>query len=154
MLNHREEFELVEFAVGDCFYGIMVEQVREIIRVLEKIVPIPDAHSSIEGAINLRGAIIPIINLAKHLHLPAQTAVTEGRIIVSSVNDSLVGFWVTAVARIHRILGKNVEMASDLVRAQGHYTMAATRIDERIVFILDFGKIIEEIGISHGTEKR
>src|SRR3989338_34605 len=65
------ETEIVEFTLGEHVCGVDVAQVREIIRTTGGLVPVAGPHPSIGGVVNLRGKIIPVIDLAKHFHIPA-----------------------------------------------------------------------------------
>ena len=65
------ETEIVEFFLGEHVCGVDVAQVREIIRTAGGVVPVAGPHPSIGGVVNLRGKIIPVIDLAKHFHIPA-----------------------------------------------------------------------------------
>src|SRR3989338_3944836 len=117
------ETEIVEFTLGEHVCGVDVAQVREIIRTTGGLVPVAGPHPSIGGVVNLRGKIIPVIDLAKHFHIPAngearppEARVAKGdqgrpgggdlkkqRVIVSEFYRFRVGFLVHQVTRILRI---------------------------------------------------
>lgn len=141
--------EIIEFCLGEEYYGIDVREVREIIKASTGIVPVSGTHASISGVINLRGKIIPVINLSRHFDVHAEYNLKKSRIIVSEFNQVFVGFWVHRVTRIHRILESQIEPPSDLVQFKGGYIMGVTRIEERILFLLDFEKIVSDIN-PHG----
>lgn len=147
-LSDREsdEIEIVEFCLGEKFYGINVMQVREIIRASMGIVPVSGAHPSICGVINLRGKIIPVINLSRHFGICADYDLGKSRIIVLDFRqDQGVGFWVHHVTRIHRISLSAVETPSDLVQSKGHYVVGITKLEGRILFLMDFRRIAADI---------
>src|SRR3990167_7269692 len=73
------ETEIVEFTLGEHVCGVDVAQVREIIRTTGGLVPVAGPHPSIGGVVNLRGKIIPVIDLAKHFHIPANGEARQGR---------------------------------------------------------------------------
>ncbi len=102
------ELEIVVFTIADSYYGINVAKVREIIRASQNIVAVPDAHDSIEGAINLRGKVIPVVNLAKHLNVDTTYDRKNSRIIISEFNHAIIGFMVSSVTRIHRLSWQQV----------------------------------------------
>ena len=139
------ELEIVEFCVESSHYGMNIAKVREIIKSDIDIVPVPDSHPSIEGAINLRGRIIPIINLAKYLNVNIKYDKKINRIIIAEFNQLLVGFLVSSVAKIHRISWKDVEQPSDMIKTDEGYTVGVVRINECILFLLDFEKIAGQI---------
>jgi len=150
------ELEVVEFTVGDLYYGINVTKVREIIRYPESVVPIPNAKPSVEGIVNVRGTIIPVVNLAKHLGKDEIQDVSKSRIIISEFNNMTVGFWVSAVARIHRLSWKQVEASENMVSSADTYVVAVVKMDDRLVLLLDFEKIAADINPEssmRGTEE-
>lgn len=139
------ELEIVEFSISTALYGINIAKVREIIKADIDIVSVPDAHSSIEGAINLRGKIIPVINLARHLNENIQFDKKTNRIIISEFNKITVGFLVSSVANIHRLSWKQVEQPSDMLQTDDGYAVGIVKIGEKVLFLLDFEKIAAHI---------
>ena len=146
----NQGLKIVEFCVGDCHYGINVTKIREIIRYPDDIVAIPDSHDSLEGAINLRGRIIPVINLERHLKTSVASDKKISRIVVSEFNQMVIGFLVSSVTRIHQLSQRQVEAPSDLVQSRGEYALAIIKIDDRILFLLDFEKIAADITLPRG----
>lgn len=144
-VRDSHEMEIVEFCVGGKYYGIDVVQVREIIRAGVGVVPVSGAHSSISGVINLRGKIIPVVNLAHHFGVQAEYDAKQSRIIVSAFDEHYVGFWVHDVTRIYRINRSNIDPPSNLMQSRGHYFIGVTKIDDRILFLADFEKIAKDI---------
>ncbi|MCA9400445.1 MAG: chemotaxis protein CheV [Candidatus Omnitrophica bacterium] len=144
------ELEIVEFSIKGALYGINIAKVREIIKADIDLVQVPDSHSSLEGAINLRGKIIPVINLAKHLGEKNETDKKISRIIISEFNQITVGFLVDSVARIHRISWKKVEKPSEMLQTEGGYAVGIVRIENRVLFLLDFEKIAADVNPKSG----
>jgi two-component system chemotaxis response regulator CheV len=139
------ELEIVEFSIGDALYGINIAKVREIIKAHIELVPVPDSHPSIEGAINLRGSIIAVVNLARHLKVNVDLNKKVNRIIIAEFNRIVIGFLVSAVARIHRISWKDVEQPSQMLQTEQGYTVGIVKIEDRVIFLLDFEKISSHI---------
>ncbi|MFT5207163.1 MAG: two-component system chemotaxis response regulator CheV [Candidatus Omnitrophota bacterium] len=135
------EIEIVAFRVGAEFYGINVAKVREIIKGNISIVPVPDSHLSVAGVVNLRGEIIPIVNLALHLKIKTEFDIKSSRIIIAEFNKIKVGFLVNEATRIHRLSWEQVEEPSGLINAASGYTVGVVRIEEHILFLLDYEKI-------------
>ena len=140
-----KELEIVEFLMGAEYFGINVTKVREIIRGNCQLVPIPDCPPSIIGVVNLRGKIIPVVDLALHLHIDIKRGVRENRIIIAEFNQMTVGFLVSAVTRVHRLSWKQVESPQALIQTKNAYTIGIIKIEERIIFLLDFEKIASVI---------
>ncbi|MCK5579813.1 MAG: chemotaxis protein CheV [Candidatus Omnitrophica bacterium] len=144
------ELEIVEFAIADALYAINIAKVREIIKADIDLVSVPDAHNSIEGAINLRGKIIPVINLAKHLNEELKFEKKINRIIIAEFNKLTVGFLVSSVAKIHRLSWRQVEQPSDMLQTEGGYAVGIIKINEKVLFLLDFEKITANINPNAG----
>ncbi len=139
------ELEIVEFSTGEALYGINIAKVREIIKADIDIVPVPDAHSSMEGAINLRGSIIPVVNLARHLKVSVAVDKKINRIVIAEFNKIVIGFLVSTVARIHRISWREVEQLSQMLQTEQGYAVGIIKINDKVIFLLDFEKISSHI---------
>lgn len=139
------ELEIIEFSVGTALYGINIAKVREIIKADIAIVSVPDTHHSVEGAINLRGKIIPVVNLACHLKENIEFDKKTNRIIISEFNKITVGFLVSSVAKIHRLSWKQVEQPSNMLQTDEGYAVGIVKIDTKVIFLLDFEKIAAHI---------
>lgn len=147
------ELEVVEFQLNTPtmsnrvqmgYYGINVAKVKEIVMVPE-ILSIPMTHPAVAGAINLRGQVITLINLATWLGLPS--AVTKkSRVIVTEFNGVVNGFIVDAITRIHRLSWEQVvPPPSDVALSLGDCLTSVVKIDERILLMLDFEAIIADL---------
>lgn len=126
------ELEIVEFSIGTEYYGINVAKVREIIRLSAPIVPIPDANPSVSGVINLRGKVVPVVNLGKHLNMDVSLDHKASRIIIAEFNRITVGFWVSTVTRIHRLSWQQVESPSGLVKSKAGYAVGVIKLQEKL----------------------
>jgi two-component system chemotaxis response regulator CheV len=147
--SDTNELEIVEFRVDEldshntlvpCYYGVNVAKVREIIR-LPQLTKALNTSDAVEGMIKLREKVIPILNLAKILNKHTGDLVAD-RVIVLEFNNLMVGVLVHSVSRIYRISWKNVEAPASAV-----YTDQVTglvKMDDRIILVLDFEKIVAE----------
>lgn len=153
------EMELVDFRIfkyeGDeiyeGIYGVNVAKVREIIRV-PKLTELPGTPDFIEGIFDLRGVVIPVVNLAKWMGVnPPEEADKNARIIITEFNNILIGFIVHEAKRIRRINWKDIEPASftggsgalDKSKITG-----VTRIeDEAVLLILDLETVVQDLGL-------
>ncbi len=150
------ELEVVEFQLNTPtsggqvkvgYYGINVAKVKEIVMVPE-ILTIPMTHPAVAGAINLRGQVITLINLAKWLGLPA-TVTKKSRVIVTEFNGVVNGFIVDAITRIHRLSWEQVvPPPADIALSLGDCLTSVVKIDDRILLMLDFEAIIADINPS------
>ncbi|WP_104721979.1 chemotaxis protein [Helicobacter mesocricetorum] len=157
------EIELVDFRIYklekgriyEGIYGINVAKVNEIIR-LPHLTELPGAPEYIEGIFDLRGIVIPVINLAKWMHVEVpKSKKIKPRVIIAELNDIVIGFIVHEAKRIRRINWKNIEPANFSSSAgpnskldKGKIT-GITRIDggEEVLLILDLESIIQDLGL-------
>ncbi|MBP3617088.1 MAG: chemotaxis protein CheV [Lachnospiraceae bacterium] len=145
------ELEILEFRVGDNFYGINVAKVREILP-FKAPTPIPNAHPCIEGIFMPRDEIITVIDLAKHLHMPA-TQLGKDMLIVTNFNKLNIGFHVHSVVGISRVSWAEISKPDATLNGNG--TGIATGIIKlagKLIVILDFEKIISDISPETGLK--
>jgi two-component system chemotaxis response regulator CheV len=134
------EFEIVEFHVGNSIYGINVAKVREVINPAN-VTFIPNTHPWLDGIFTLRGNIISLVDLAKCLN--AEPIGTDYKIIVAELNNCKMGFKVSSVSRIHRISWDKMSPPPDMV--QSDMATGIIKMDDRMIILLDFEKILSEI---------
>ena len=134
------EFEIVEFSIGQVNYGINVAKVREVI-TRTPVTNMPQAHPYIDGLFTLRGKAIPLVNLPRCLNV--QTNAEPKNIIVTEINNYNIGFLVENVSRIHRISWKDMEPAPEV--GDQSRVVGIIKMEDRIVLLLDFETIIAEI---------
>lgn len=134
------EFEIIEFSVGDVFYGINVAKVREIINIVP-VTKLPHMHPYVEGIFTLRGKVMPVVNLATCLS--SRPLTDDCKIIISEMNGYFMGFKVDDVSRIHRISWNQMEPAPDITSSDR--AIGVVKMEDRLVVLLDFEKILSEI---------
>lgn len=135
------EFEIVEFAVGDVNYGINVAKVREVINVVP-VTKMPNCHPYVDGVFTLRGRLMPLVNLPRCLG-STDTGATANNIIVSELNNYFVGFLVNEVSRIHRVSWTEMEAPPNI--SNSDMVVGIIKMTEKLVLLLDFEKIVAEI---------
>ncbi|MDE5603542.1 MAG: chemotaxis protein [Helicobacter sp.] len=157
------EIELVDFRiyklekgkVYEGIYGINVAKVNEIIR-LPYLTELPGAPEFIEGIFDLRGIVIPVINLAKWMHIEVpKNKKIKPRVIIAELNNIVIGFIVHEAKRIRRINWKNIEPANFSSSSSPNSKLdkgkitGTTRIDggEEVLLILDLESIIQDLGL-------
>ena len=143
--------QLVVFQLGGEGYCVDINKVREINRVVE-ITKIPQSPPFVEGVINLRGQIIPIIDLRLRFDLTdnLDKESNDTRIMVVDTNGTLVGFIVDAVREVLRISTDQIEPTSNLVTSDidRKYIEGVATVDDRLLIILNSDLIFatEELG--------
>jgi purine-binding chemotaxis protein CheW len=136
--------QLVGFRIGKALFGVDILMVQEIIRE-SPITPIPDSPEFIEGVINLRGNIIPIIDLRKRLNLTnLEAASKDNWIIILNIEGRITGFIVDRVTKVLKVSMDRIKPAPDIVVAglKSQYLRGVCKIDERLLVLLDFNRIL------------
>jgi purine-binding chemotaxis protein CheW len=116
--------------------------VREIIR-MQAITKVPGAPASVEGVINLRGKVTPVLDLRKRLGLPAGDENKGTRIVVVEVEGQDVGLTVDGVSEVLRIPVSVIEPTSTIAVAEGtDYILGVANLGEKLVILLDIGRLL------------
>lgn len=143
------ELEIVEFEVHNSKYGINVMKVKEIIQPLP-ITFIPHAHPHIEGIIQLRGEVLPVIDMTRVLGLPSSENPQNDKYIVTEFNKQKVVFHVQNVTRIHRISWGDIEKPSDMYQGTDNQIIGVIKLGELMILLIDFEKIVVDINPHSG----
>ena len=143
------ELEVVEFGIGEHKFGINVIKVKEIINPVS-ITKVPQTHENVEGIIELRGEILPVIDIAKALNLPASQAGEKDKFIVTEFNKMKVIFHVHTVTQIHRISWNQIEKPSEMYQGLGNQITGVIKLNTEMLLLLDYEKIILEINPESG----
>ncbi len=147
LTSGTNEVEIVEFSINDTIMGINVIKVKEIINPLEPV-KIPNAHPCLEGIIQLRKEIIPVIDLSKFLGFPPSANPKQDKYIVSEFNQAKYAFHVHTVSRIHRISWEQIEKPSDIAQSDQSSLIGIIKLDSKMILLLDFEKIMVDISPS------
>jgi len=139
------ENQFVIFRLGNEKYGVDIMKVKEICEY-KASTKVPNAPDFIEGIINLRGEIIPIVNLKKRFKISGADEVsTYSRIIVININEKNVGFIVDEASEVLRINGADIEEAPEIITGiDRRFITGVGKVNESIILILDLEKILTE----------
>ncbi|MGG5252746.1 chemotaxis protein [Neobacillus sp. SM06] len=143
------ELEIVEFSVANNKFGINVIKVREIINPIP-VFSIPHAHKHIEGIIEIRGEILPVINMARVLGYPDSDLPEMDKYIVTEFNMQKVIFHVHGVDKIHRISWNQIEKPTNLYQNLDSQIIGVIRKEDGMLLLLDFEKIVVDINPETG----
>jgi purine-binding chemotaxis protein CheW len=123
-------------------YALPISQVQEIMRIGE-ITRVPNSPEYVKGVMNLRGKIIPVIELKKRLCLGDALIDGNSRIVVIENGPKVMGLMVDRVAQVLNITTEQIEKAPDeVVQIQENYIKGVGKIDERMIILLDLERII------------
>jgi two-component system, chemotaxis family, chemotaxis protein CheV len=146
------ELEVLVFSLGTHVFGVNVAKVREVIRTTSTY-KTPGQHASVVGMFNIRGAVIPLVDLAKHLGMSHAKAADEGRVIITEFNGLRTGFLVDSVEQIYRISWQRVRPTPSLSGLANQTvggiapssTTGIVEIKDRLVQMVDFESVADSI---------
>ena len=124
-------------------YGVDVRLVQEIIRVSE-ITPVPRAPGFIKGVINLRGRIIPVVDLKRKLNLgEVDEAARQARIVVVKVRERLVGLLVDGASQVLKVPVTSIEPPpEEVIEIDANYIRGVAKLDRRLIILMDLPKVL------------
>ena len=140
----EKDLQVVGFRIGNETFGVRIAAVREIVRVPE-ITTVPSAPDTVEGVINLRGKIIPVMDLRKRFgHADIQPD-KKNRILVVELQNKLVGLIVNAASEVLKIPPSEIE-APGTVFAEGEssYVTGVGKLKGRLIILLDVNKLLRQ----------
>ncbi|MGM9928225.1 MAG: chemotaxis protein [Bacillus sp. (in: firmicutes)] len=143
------ELEIVEFSIGDNKFGINVIKVKEIINPVPVTI-VPQAHRNVEGIIELRGEVLPVVNVATALGFPPSDNPKSDKFIVAEFNKQKIVFHVHGVTQIHRISWGQIEKPSDMYQGTESQIIGVIKLNGEMILLLDFEKIVVEINPDSG----
>ncbi|AWC28309.1 MULTISPECIES: chemotaxis protein [Bacillus cereus group] len=141
------ELEIVTYTVGENLFSINVMKVREIINPFP-VTSVPESHHAVEGVVQVRGEILPVINLATALNLKSTKPLDQTKFIISELNQMKVIFRVDEVHRIQRISWEQIDEPASLSMGLEETTSGIVKLDGKIILLLDYEKIVCEISNS------
>ncbi|MGE4298581.1 MAG: chemotaxis protein CheW [Desulfovibrionaceae bacterium] len=134
--------QLVTFSIGEEEFGVDILKVQEIIRTME-ITKVPRAPEFVEGVINLRGKVIPIIDLRMRFGLTSREHDKHTRIIVIEINNMVVGFVVDSVSEVLRIPANTIEPPPPVVSGlESEYISGVGKLADRLLILLDLDRLL------------
>ncbi|MFC1668905.1 chemotaxis protein CheW [Spirochaetota bacterium] len=136
--------QFVSFMLEDVEYGIEILTVHEILRIPD-MTRLPNVPSFIIGVINLRGNIIPVVDVRERFSIPQKEYTEQTRIIVIETDDKLVGLLVDYVHQVVRIPQSHIDEPSDLIEGVSEeFISGIARMRDRLIVILNITNLIFE----------
>lgn len=138
----EEIIQLVGFNLGAEYYGVEITRIREIIRMVS-LTRVPRTPAFIEGVINLRGSVLPVVNLRTKVKMPKKEYDKSSRIIVVDLNGIMVGFIVDNVQEVIRIPKSATQPPPDIITGvDGKFFTAVANLNNQLLIILDIEKVL------------
>ncbi|SFJ90930.1 two-component system, chemotaxis family, response regulator CheV [Halobacillus dabanensis] len=138
------ELEIVEFGVGNNRFGINVIKVKEILNP-QPITKIPHSHRSVEGIIEIRGEVVPVVDVAHALGFSPSENPKQDKFILSEFNKTKIVFHVHTVTQIHRISWEQIEKPNKMYQGLETQITGVIKMEEDMLLLLDFEKVVADI---------
>lgn len=141
------ERQLVTFKLEEEEFAVDILKVQEIIRMVE-ITLVPKMPPYMEGVINLRGKVIPVVNLRRRFHQPPTDNSKDTRIVVVTLNNTTVGLLVDSVSEVLRLNEDHIEPPPPIMEGgmDTEYISAVGRLEDRLLILLDLEKVFGKDG--------
>jgi purine-binding chemotaxis protein CheW len=141
--GNAELLQLVSFHLGGEEYALEILRVQEIIRMMD-LTRVPNSPDFVEGVINLRGKVIPVIGLRKRFAMESRPYDKQTRIVVVEVAGTVVGFVVDAVNEVLRIPADTVEPPPRLTKVDREMVAGVGKLESRLLLLLDVEKLLSQ----------
>lgn len=134
--------QLVVFTIGNEAYGVDVDAVESIIK-MQEITRLPHAPEFVEGVTNLRGAVVPILDLRKRFGLTTVEETRDTRIVIVNMNNTHVGMVVDAVTQVVRISAETIDPPPQMVMTiNTAFIKGIAKLDDMLIILLDLKKVL------------
>lgn len=150
--NGTNELEVLEFMVGNNHYGINVAKVKEIVPY-QNVTPVPNAHGFVEGIFMPRDTMLTVINLAKVTQNVESGDSRGDMLIITNFNQLNIAFHVSKVLGIHRVSWADIITPDATINSAEHgISTGVVKIDNKLIIILDFERIVNDISPETGLK--
>ncbi len=139
-----DELQVVVFELENSYYGVHILQVQEIIKMRE-ITKLPNTPKFIEGVVNLRGKIIPVMDLRRRFGLSPISVNDDWKILILKTEDVLFGVMVDQISEVEKISVNIIEVPLKIVAGvKGEFISGIAKTEKRLLILLDIEKILSE----------
>jgi purine-binding chemotaxis protein CheW len=138
----EEVLQLVSFTLGREEFAVEILRVQEINRMME-ITRVPNSPDYVDGVVNLRGKVIPVVNLRKRLGMEPKANDSDVRIIVMEVRGKVIGFVVDSVSEVLRVPASIMDPPpAGAVGVEKGYIKAIGKLEDRLLSLLDLDEVM------------
>ncbi len=136
------ETQMVVFELANEHYGVDIAAIEGIIK-MQPITKMPHAPNFVEGITNLRGTVVPVIDLRRRFGLPQQSESHDTRIVVSYMDQNKVGMIVDAVSQVMRVSDESIEPTPPMATSvNSAFIKGIAKIDGQLIILLDLDKVL------------
>jgi purine-binding chemotaxis protein CheW len=148
----QTEQQLVVFELNKEVYGVDIAKVHEIIR-MQNITQVPRAPEFVEGVINLRGRVIPVVDLRQRFGFPKAEYSKQSRIVVVEIDGQTIGMVVDGVSEVLRVSTSSIEPPSPVVTTlDSDYLKGIAKLEDRLIILLQLDKILSDAERAEAAE--
>ncbi len=152
MVENNNSSQFVGFQLAGQEYAFHIGKIQEIV-IIDQVTEVPQVPPFVDGVTNLRGAIIPIINLRRLFGLPPKPPDAETRTVVVNVGGKTMGCTVDMVSQVMRIADGDVHAAPETVTAGGaDYIAGFAKLADRLLIVLDIDKLLAPGNLEHVSQ--
>jgi len=144
-LERAGDLQIVTFFLSNEEFGVDILLIQEIIRPTA-ITEVPNTPAFLEGVINLRGKVVPVVDLRRRLDLDITPIDKSSRIMIIEMGERVTGFIVDSVSKVMSVPSESVQGAPEMVTAgvESEYIYGVSRLEDRLIILLDFSKILTD----------
>ncbi|HZS06065.1 MAG TPA: chemotaxis protein CheW [Blastocatellia bacterium] len=136
--------QVIVFKVGDGEFAVDIMAIREV-KLMQEITPVPETPEYVEGVLNLRGSLVPVLDLRKRMRAGRRAVTDQTRIIIARPDDKLVGLIVDHASDFIRVNDEEVDRAPEMLSEIGAtYVTGVIRRDHRVIALIDLKKALGE----------
>jgi len=138
-----ENLQIVVFSLSGCECAVGIREVREIDRVTD-LTLVPRAPRFVEGVLNLRGRVVPVLDLRKRFDMPLMERTEESRILITDIRDQWVGLWVDRVVGVVRVPPSAVlpQPAEPILSVEPRCLKGRVPLEGRLILLLDLERLL------------
>jgi purine-binding chemotaxis protein CheW len=142
--DRTSELRIVSFLVDDREYAVDISKIIEII-YYKPATPWPESPEFVEGVVDLRGTVIPVLDLKKRLHLPSKNTARPNHILIVRFKDKMIGIVVDEVKQVVQIDEEQIQSSQNfLERTSSKYLQGVFKLNDRLVFLLSLETLLTE----------
>lgn len=139
-----QDLQAVVFMLNRAYYGVPILQVQEIVKMTE-ITELPNTPDFVQGIVNLRGKIIPIIDMRKRFGLPQEKIDENWKILILKEEDVLFGVMVDQISEVEKVPSALIEKPPKIVAGvNGKFINGIAKTENRLLILLDIAKILSD----------
>jgi purine-binding chemotaxis protein CheW len=155
MAEKKTKKQYFGFMLGQEEFNAPISLVQEIVEI-PKITYVPNVRDYVMGVMNLRGRVVPVVDLKKRLELGQRNITIESRVIVCKIKTRTVGFVVDAITEVFELADEQIELPSEmfLARKEGKFIAGVSKLQNRLPILLDIPKIFEQSKSEYAEKKK